>query len=426
MAIPAALDSLLREQNLQYDLCEHLPNTALPQDAARAALLRDGDHCLHVLYPAHSLLDLNALRRQTALPNLRAVGADEVEALCRQRNFSRLPALPGAMGVPTLVDRRLLANQALTFVADGEGLLRLRTDQFQQSFDAAALADFSVDVSALQTGRLDAVDDIEQITHAVANFTQFRLKARLQETLEIPPLPATAQRILTLRVDPTADLPELTTLDEADPPLAAQVVSWASSPYYAYTGKIKSVHDAIARVLGFDVVLNLALGMSLGRSLNPPKDAPQGFTPYWQQAVFCATAVEALVGCMATKQRPQIGIAYLTGLLHNFGHLVMAEIFPPHFASYCRLQEANPQLNYTIIERHLLGITRDQIAGWLMRMWSMPDEVCNAVRFQNEPDYDGPDAQYASLVFVAMRLLRRHGIGNAPLESIPQEMFEHL
>ena len=54
-------------------------------------------------------------------------------------------------------------------------------------------------------------------------------------------------------------------------PAAAQVVSWAASPYYAAPGKIKSVHDAIVRVLGFDLVLNLALGLALGRSLSLPK-----------------------------------------------------------------------------------------------------------------------------------------------------------
>lgn len=430
MAIPAALDSLLREHNFQYDEFEHLPNTALPQDAVRTLLLRDGAQRVHALYPAHSLLDLNALRHASGLPGLQALTPAETDALCLQRNFEQLPALPGAMGLPTFVDRALLANNAIALVSGNDGLVRLRTEQFQRSLDAARLGDFSVDLAGLRSGRLDAVDDVDEITQAVATFTQLRLKQRLQETLEIPPLPDTAQRILKLRVDPNADVRELTTLVETDPPLAAQVISWASSPYYAYSGKIKSVHDAIARVLGFDVVLNLALGMSLGRSLSLPKDSPHGFTSYWQQAIYGATAVESLVGCIAPKQRAalglNIGLAYLTGLLHNFGHLVMAEIFPPHFSSYCRLQEANPQVNYTAIERHLLGITRDQMAGWLMRMWSMPDEVCAGVRFQNEADYAGPDSAYASLVFVALRLLRRHGIGNAPLESIPAELFERL
>jgi HD-like signal output (HDOD) protein len=56
----------------------------------------------------------------------------------------------------------------------------------------------------------------------------------------------------------------------------------------------------------------------------------------------------------------------------------------------------------------------------------MPIEVCRAVRFQNESDYAGEDSAYANLIYVAMRLLRRHGIGDAPLESIPEEVFERL
>jgi HD-like signal output (HDOD) protein len=426
MAIPVALDSLLRPQNIQYDAHDYLPNSALPQDAVRAVLLHEGARRVHVLYPAHSLLDLAAVRRQTGLQNLCAIPANEVRALCEQYNFQQLPALPGALDLPTLVDRKLLSNRAVALISSENGLVSLPTEQFQQNLSDAMLGDFSIALDSVPATALDAIDDLEAITHAVANFTQLRMKQRLQETLEIPPLPQTAQRILKLRVDPNADVRELTLLVETDPPLAAQVLSWASSPYYAYTGKIKSVHDAIARVLGFDVVLNLALGMSLGKSLSLPKDSPAGFTAYWQQAIYCATAVESLVGCIPAAHRPAIGIAYLCGLLHNFGYLIMAEIFPPYFSSYCRLQEVNPQINYTVIERHLLGITRDQIAGWLLRTWSMPEEVCASVRFQNEPDYAGADSTYANLVFIAMRLLRRHSIGNAPLESIPAHLFEQL
>ncbi len=426
MAIPLAVDSLLREHNIQYDVAELPPHALLPANAARAAMVHDGQHKLHVLYPAHSLLDINALRRMTGL-QLSALPKDVVEQLCVRRNFAHLPALPGAMGVPTIVDKKLLSGETIALISGEESnLLQLNVEQFKQSLRDVTLGDFSIDLGTLQRGTLDDVDDIEQINQAVANFTQLRIKQRLEETLEIPPLPDTAARILKLRVDPNADVRHLTTLVETDPPLAAQVISWATSPYYGYTGKIKSVHDAIVRVLGFDVVLNLALGLALGRGLSLPKDAPKGFTSYWHQAVYCATAVEALAGCIPVKQRPEVGVAYLSGLLHNFGYLVMAEVFPPHFSSYCRYQEANRHVSYAAIERFLLGVTRDQMAGWLMSLWSMPEEVCRAVRFQNEPDYEGADSQYANLIFVAMRLLRRFGIGNAPLESIPAEIFERL
>jgi HD-like signal output (HDOD) protein len=127
----------------------------------------------------------------------------------------------------------------------------------------------------------------------VNNFTTLRMMHRLEETLELPPLPETASRIIELRVDPYADARQLSTVVETDPSLAAQIVSWASSSYYGYSGKVNSVQDAIVRVLGFDLVSNLALGLALGKSLNLPKDAPQGFTRYWQQAVYGATAMES-------------------------------------------------------------------------------------------------------------------------------------
>lgn len=428
MAIPAVVDSLLRKQNIQFDVEDLAPGT-MPAQAAQTMLLCDGDreHRVQVVYPAHSLLDLNAVRRLTGQQDLRAMTVTEIQRLCQQRHLQQLPGVPGAMDMPTLVDRKLLESGPVTLAAgDGSGVLRMHVEQFRHSLNGATLGDFSVDLARLRRSKLEQIDDVDEITTAVADFTQLRIRQRLEETLEIPPLPDTAQRIIKLRVDPYADMRALTTIVEMDPPLTAQVVSWAASPYYAAPGKIKSVHDAIVRVLGFDLVLNLALGLALGRSLSLPKDAPKGFTSYWQQAVYGATAVESLVGCIRAEHRPTIGIAYLSGLLHNFGHLVMAEVFPPHFSTYCRYQEANRMVSYTEIERFLIGVTRDQLAGWLMRLWSMPEDVSLALRFQNEPDYVGPGNTYANLIFVAMRLLRQHGIGNAPLEPIPEELFERL
>ena len=52
---------------------------------------------------------------------------------------------------------------------------------------------------------------------------------------------------------------------ETDPALAAQVVVGRPRPTAA-PGKIRSVEDAIVRVLGFDLVINLALGLALGRA----------------------------------------------------------------------------------------------------------------------------------------------------------------
>lgn len=403
----------------------HCLSTPSVDGLVQAVLLQDGDYRLQVLYPSNTLLDINALRRQVGRP-LVALHPTAVQKLCEQQGYTVLPTLPGMLGLPTAVDRALLVEGPIVV---GGGDSRLETfdlESFKARLDGAELGDFSVPLASLQRTDLEQIDEVEAITTAVNNFTTLRMMHRLEETLELPPLPVTASRIIELRVDPYADARQLSTVVEMDPSLAAQIVSWASSSYYGYTGKVNSVQDAIVRVLGFDLVSNLALGLALGKTLNLPKDSPQGFTRYWQQAVYGATAMESLVGCIRAQHRPTIGLAYLTGLLHNFGYLLLAEIFPPHFASYCRFQEANRTLGYAPIERHLLGITRDQLAGWLMDLWGMPEEVTRGLRFQNAPEYQGAHAIYPNLMFIATRLLRRHGIGNAPLEPIPAELFRRL
>ena len=110
--------------------------------------------------------------------------------------------------------------------------------------------------------------------------------------------------------------------DPSIPALAAQVVSWAASPYYAAPGKIRSVEDAIVRVLGFDLVINLALGLALGKSLSLPKDHPQQATPYWQQSIYTAAVIEGLIRAMPRAERPEAGLTYLGGWLAGMAAVI--------------------------------------------------------------------------------------------------------
>jgi HD-like signal output (HDOD) protein/prolyl-tRNA editing enzyme YbaK/EbsC (Cys-tRNA(Pro) deacylase) len=428
MPVPADIEQLLNKNEVEFGVITAHPNAELNQtcNTAKTTLLQDGQGKVQVIYCADSLIDVDALCKFTRR-ELKVTPANDVQALCRTIQTERLPTVPSTLGVDTVVDQRLLeaGNLQLDTGCD-QSFITVEVNEFKKLVPDTSVGKIAVVEDDLKDASADDTLDVEKITAAVSSFTQIRIKQRLEETLEFPPLPDTAQRIIKLRVDPNADIKDLTSIVETDPSLAAQVVSWAASPYYAAPGKIKSVHDAIVRVLGFDLVLNLSLGLALGKTLSLPKDCAKGFTPYWQQAVFAATSVEALVGAISPKERPSMGMAYLSGLLHNFGYLILAEVFPPHFSNICRYQEANPYSNHCHIEHLLLGVTREQLGSWLMRLWNMPEEVCTALRFQNEANYEGDEHAYANLLFIAMRLLRTHSVGDAPSEPIPDALFERL
>jgi HD-like signal output (HDOD) protein/prolyl-tRNA editing enzyme YbaK/EbsC (Cys-tRNA(Pro) deacylase) len=422
---PAVILQLLEKLGLSYLV--HSDNSALAAAQRLQAVLLDDDvGAMLVLFPQNQLLDLARLTELTGR-KLTAVKPERLERMLGKHDLKVLPGLPPLTSSPCLYDERLLQVPSLYIESGTPGvLLELNIEDFKRLLSKASAARFGEPLENIRLNLDRPDDDRAEITQAVQAFTARRIQQRLEETIEIPPLPETAQKIIKLRVDPDATVDDITGVVETDPALAAQVVSWAASPYYAAPGKIRSVEDAIIRVLGFDLVINLALGLALGKTLSLPKDQPQQATPYWHQAIYTAAVIEGLTRAIPRGQRPEAGLTYLAGLLHNFGYLVLAHVFPPHFSLICRHLEVNPHLSHSYVEQHLLGITREQIGAWLMRFWDMPVELASALRFQHDTEYAGPQAAYPNLVCLALRLLRNHGIGDGPKEEIPQSLFDNL
>ncbi|GAB1258662.1 HDOD domain-containing protein [Aurantivibrio plasticivorans] len=434
MAVPSSVRNLLELQNVKYHIAEmSLQSMGLSVTAAeesniprrvRSVILKDTLGKVQVLFPQDCLLDLNQLNQQLAR-QLRASTHDDLMAFYAQHHVDSVPALPKFGGFPTVVDERLFSLDTLLLDSGvPTEFLEITQQEFQNIIGDATRQSFCIPIKSIEEPA--HLDDSEQIFDAVKNFTSLRIKQRLDETLELPPLPSTAQRIIGLRVDPNADVSDLSNIVETDPSLAAQVVSWAASPYYSAPGKIKSIHDAIVRVLGFDMVLNLSLGLALGKSLNLPKDHPQGITPYWQHAVYAAATVEGLVTAIPREHRPSFGMAYLSGLLNNFGFLILGEVFPPYFELINRYLEVNPDVPTNVIERHIIGVTREQLASWLMSSWHMPEEVVVALRHQHNPNYSGEHAVFAKLLYLTNAKLRERSIGRGPVHEIPQSLYQDL
>ncbi|MDX1474515.1 MAG: HDOD domain-containing protein, partial [Reinekea sp.] len=205
-----------------------------------------------------------------------------------------------------------------------------------------------------------------------------------------------------------------------------QVVSWASSSYYSAPGSIKSVQDAIVRVLGYDLVMNLALGLSLGKTLELPEEQDNGNASYWTQAVYVAACVGALVSAIPREFRPGFGLSYLSGLLHNFGYLILAHAFKPHFETTNEMISLNRHIEHQHIEKHVLGITRDQIASNLMHSWNMPGEVTMGIRYQSDPQYLGVNSDQAHLIYLANHLLQEYGLLPKMNHRFDKTVYEHL
>lgn len=392
----------------------------------RMVLLGDQAGQLQVICRDDDLLDLVELNKQLGR-QLRLISHADYGRFLKQAGLGRIPAMPGLTGWPTLIDRRVGGAETLVIEPVGNNTrLSLTQAEFRVLAGAAEERAFCVPVATIETTPRSPEQDQQQVFSAIERFTSLRIRQRLEDTLELPPLPETARRIIQLRVNPNANMVELVDIVESDPSLAAQVVSWASSSFYAAAGQVRSVHDAISRILGFDLVMNLAMGLSLGQALKQPEHHPRGVVGYWQQSIWQAQAAGVLASQVSVRPRPIFGLAYLAGLLHNFGYLVLAHVFPPHFRLACLNWEVNRHIDTAVVEQHLLGVTREQLAAELMANWYMPDEVTVALRYQKAPAFRGEHDVYPRLLWLGRQLLNERGLEIGASAPIPETAYQEL
>lgn len=235
----------------------------------------------------------------------------------------------------------------------------------------------------------------------------------LQQTQLLPPLPETAHALFKLRNNPDASLEQLTRIIEKDPSLTAFIIKYARMSIYGYSDRITSVHNAITLVLGFKLSLNITIGIASASFLKVPNQGPLGRVCIWNQSLKCAALCRELSNTMIHKRMIDSGLAYLSGLFHNFGYLLLAHLHPIQFNYLNDLVSRYPEEDIRTLEIHALGISHDTIGMYLINAWELPEEIGVAVAEHHFPDYSGKYAPYVQLIAIANRLLNNKDTADA-------------
>ena len=179
----------------------------------------------------------------------------------------------------------------------------------------------------------------------------------------------------------------------------------------------------------------MAVGLAAGKAFKNPHGGPLGLDAFWRHATYTACMAQELARRMPPRQRPKLGLVYLSGLLHNFGFLLLGHLFPPEFAMLNRLVSAHPEAPVTLLERQVLamgdakalvGIGHARLGAWLLHTWDLPEEAVVTVAHHHQEDYDGDHAEYVLLVLLADRMARRVGLGDGESEDLSGAVLQRL
>lgn len=229
------------------------------------------------------------------------------------------------------------------------------------------------------------------------------IQIAIRRLQELPPLSANAQRLLAALDDGEIALADLAKLIEACPAVAARVVGLARSAFFAQRIPVRSVADAIIRVLGLKLVKNLVVGIVMSGPFQPERCPGFSTYQYWGSALLTAMLSRSLISHVAANEKPTEDSAYLCGLLHNLGLLALTHVVPEHMAQVFDIASQNPEHSLSEIELETLGTHHCEVGSWLAFRWHLPEEVQSVIKHQREMDYQGPHWLASRLVALSSR-----------------------
>jgi len=250
-------------------------------------------------------------------------------------------------------------------------------------------------------------------------------KSKIEQINELPTLPEIARQLLELQANPNANVQQLVDIIENDPVSSTQILKYANSAFFNSARKIESLNDAI-NLFGFDNALNCSLSLATAKKFSIPLNGPIGMEAFWKHAIYSAHLMQILANKIPLENGPKPGLAYLTGLLHNFGYLLLGHAFPNEFKRLNRTLEGLNEPDVLQIESNLLGIHHYQLGVWLMRKWGLPTEILAGVFEHHNATFRGKHWEYANLALLADRILFLHGIGDADNEELPPRILTAL
>jgi HD-like signal output (HDOD) protein len=415
--------TLLEKQELGYETLRAPDNVSLMENwleqtvplhsVARLAILQDKTGLILAFYPADrviNLYDLQAIMHRELRYVATAAIANHLNARLALSDYQ----LNINSGVQIIIDEHLTNQEYIHFESPQPcSLLRVKSLDLQQLSDEILIGSVFSEITFRSAG-----DKHRQRSQ--------NLKERIAKLERLPAMPDMPRQLLALRNDPNSTVDDLVNLIEQDLCLSAQILRYSNSALFNCKEPIISLKDAIFRVLGYETVMHLSLGYALGRIFRLPEKGPLGQINFWSHATHSAALVQHLAGAMPHKQRLKPGIAYLAGLLHDIGFLVLNLIFTNEHAWLNKMIEANPDKSVLDMEKRLLGLSHNELGAWLMQAWKMPEELIITVEHHHNLSYFGPHAEFALLLNLSERLLKMHSMSDADTDEIPDELLVRL
>ncbi len=221
---------------------------------------------------------------------------------------------------------------------------------------------------------------------------------------ELPTLPTIHNELLKLLRIPDVSGESLSDAIKKDIGITAKILKFANSGYVGLKRKISSVSDAVS-YLGMEYIRSIILTIGAFGRLKEFKVDGLPLEEFWNRSLQTAEAAKA-IAISQTSSKSQAEEAYVSGLLHSAGKLILYSTFPEKVEEVEALLKSSEDYDLLKAEVEVFGASHSQVGAYLLGLWGLANSVVESVHWYSDPMNSVPvDFQPLTAVHVAFALL---------------------
>lgn len=242
-----------------------------------------------------------------------------------------------------------------------------------------------------------------------------RVETVIDRVDALPTLSPVAARLLSAGSSEKADIGGVVSIIESDPAMSTRILGLCRRADRGLGDRVRTVRHAVV-MLGLDAVRSAALSVSVYDLMNregqaarealdaqlaseaEPSTSMQNFdrTGFWKHAVAVGCCAELLV-----SQNSRLGVApeeaFLAGLLHDLGKLVLELVLPRAYGQVVRLAESRA-VDAAEIERGVIGLDHHEVGKRIAEHWNLPVPIRDVIWLHSKPIEVLPDVPHRGLI----------------------------
>jgi putative nucleotidyltransferase with HDIG domain len=218
-----------------------------------------------------------------------------------------------------------------------------------------------------------------QSNHSPKNEAIRKLVAHLDR---LPTIPALYTEMMERLRDPETCVEDVAAIVRKDPALTAKLLQLVNSAFFGLSRPMASILEAVT-YLGMETIRCLMLSLSAFSRYERTQSAGVSMTEVWQHSLRTAEIARRIVHEQELPERVA-DAAFVGGLLHDIGRLVLASNCPMEYLQVSRLAGAD-KLTLEEAEDQVFSCNHADVGGYLLGLWGLPPPVVDAIGRHHRP-----------------------------------------